>query len=755
MKRFLINTVIAVVIILPMLTVNDKPYLLSLPLIGDLENAAYDWRQKQNADIWPEPDENFAIVDIDAATIRSHGAPPWHNDLISELIVNLRDVHGAKLVVLVDPLRNDSGRQSDAVFQKLIESFSFDPLLVNSVRQIQTTYDADSSLRQGLDGRYVMIPYEFDDSARKINVLPDPKSFAADGEEITSHRMVMRESIAQVAGFTGYYANPAQFYTYSAGSGFVTRATDPDGKARRMQLVGSYAGELYPSLALESLRFFENPSLPASFAVRADSRVLGAAAIESVSVGSFDIPLASDGSMLLNYNKVRTPKSAFRYHSAGKLLDPDTRPIAELRGKVAIVGSSSAEVNDLQLTPVGLTMPRVELFALGLSNIVSGEYLILQPNAWLLEAAGLILLGLLLSFALPRLSPIFSLLVTIAIGALLYYVNFEVAWKGNGNVYRIAPFAMLLALMFIINILSGFLIEWNSKRHVQGVLGQYLPPELARKFGESKKSFSMEGEIREMTVLFSDVRGFTGISEKFAAHDLTKFMNQMLTVLSQVIHANKGTIDKYIGDAVMAFWNAPLDDEQHATNSVRAALGMQQAMAKLSDQLVARGLPELKMGVGINSGEACVGNMGSSIRLAYTVMGDTVNLSSRLEGITKQYGIPIIVGEKTYELSKEDILYRPVDSVRVKGKEQAVTVYEPLAEMRYSNPALIAHRDLSVQIWEAYCARRFADMQALLETALAQHPSDGLLLKYAERAVRLLEAPPGDDWEPVTNYDTK
>ncbi len=265
----------------------------------------------------------------------------------------------------------------------------------------------------------------------------------------------------------------------------------------------------------------------------------------------------------------------------------------------------------------------------------------------------------------------------------------------------------------------------------------------------------MEGESRDMTILFSDVRGFTTISESLDPSDLTKLMNQMLSAMSYEIHHSRGTIDKYIGDAVMAFWNAPLDDPNHALNAVRGAMGMQRAMAKLSKELVEKGMPELKMGIGLNTGTACVGNMGSNIRLSYTVMGDTVNLASRLEGITKQYGVDIIVGERTYEMTKEHYLYRPVDAVRVKGKNQAVMIYSPIGDVRAATENMRQLHELSNEYWEMYNHRGFGNMVAIIEQLKAIFPDDGLLDIYLHKAQHLLAAPPPDDWEAVTNFDTK
>ena len=752
MKRVLVNLLIATALVLPMLTYQGAPLPFSFPLIDEIEDAAYNWRQQLAVEYSAEPSDEIAIINIDADAISQYGTLPWHNDVIADLVTNLRDVHETKMILLLYPLRNDGSREPDRIFKDLISSFSnFDTLIIDSIRQMQSTYDPDARLRRGLDGRFVLFPYELDFSDRKVSALPDPVSLG--GGDRRQQRSI-RSSIPRLTGFTGYSVGKAAYSNYALATGFVADIVEKDATTRRFQFLARYAGQPYPSVALQALRFLDSQLVMDDLQIKTVGGLLGPDAIDKIRIGKYQIPVSSDGSMLVDFSKVGSV-DAFDRYSALEILSDETAPKPGLRDKIVLVGASASDANDLVLTPLGHRMPRVQFYAAAMANVLEGDGLQVPNNAWLFESAALIIFGLFLSLILPKLSPILSLLMTIAIVAAIYYLNFEIAWKGNGEVYRLAPFIILLVLMFFLSILSGFLIEWYSKRHVQNVLGQYLPPSLAKQLGESKKGFSMEGEIREMSILFSDVRGFTSISEKFTAQDLTKFMNQMLTVLSKVIHDNRGTIDKYIGDAVMAFWNAPLDDSRHSIHAVQAALGMQFAMEKLSESLVSRGLPELKMGIGVNSGETCVGNMGSAIRLAYTVMGDPVNLASRLEGITKQYEVPIIVGEKTYELSKDEIIYRPVDKVRVKGKQNAVTIYEPLGEYEYASGAAKEKQEISFKIWEAYSQRRFVELHTLLEEALTKFPSDGLFMTYRARAQRLIEAPPGDDWEPITNFDTK
>jgi adenylate cyclase len=309
-------------------------------------------------------------------------------------------------------------------------------------------------------------------------------------------------------------------------------------------------------------------------------------------------------------------------------------------------------------------------------------------------------------------------------------------------------------LLFTFNMAYGFFVEARGKRQITGLFGQYVPPELVDEMAKDPEQFSMEGESREMTVLFTDVRGFTTISEGLEPKALSLLMNEFLTPLTEVIYRHRGTIDKYIGDCIMAFWGAPLADPLHARNAVVAALEMQRTLKSLQPHFKAQNWPEIHIGVGLNTGRMSVGNMGSRIRLAYTVMGDAVNLAARLESITKEYGTDIIVGENTKD-AVSDIVFREIDRVRVKGKDQAVTIFEPvgiegevaqtrLEELASFHGALQVYRS---QDWDS-AEKAFIDVQKIeSERKLCQ--------TFLQRIAVLRENPPETDWDGAFTFETK
>jgi len=409
---------------------------------------------------------------------------------------------------------------------------------------------------------------------------------------------------------------------------------------------------------------------------------------------------------------------------------------------------------DLRSTPVSPVYPGVEVHANMIAGILDQNIKYQPAYVQAAELLILLLTGLLLALLLPSLNPLKASLLSL--GVLLLALGINVwAWHAN-MVFPLASSVLMIPLLFVINMSYGFFMETKNKHYITGLFGQYIPKELVEEMSKNPESFSssMEGENREMTVLFSDVRGFTTISEGLPPKELTKLMNEYMTPMTYVIQKHRGTIDKYIGDAIMAFWGAPLDDPDHARNAILAGLEMQSTLDKLRPQFIQRGWPEIRIGVGLNTGTMHVGDMGSQFRRAYTVMGDAVNLGSRLEGITKQYGVGIIVGEQTRN-AVTDIIFRELDRVRVKGKDQPVAIYEPiglaadigqeiLAELKRFNEALTLYRAMS---WD--------DAERLLIELQKSFPDSYLYTLYLERIRYFRSDPPESGWDGVFKFTTK
>jgi adenylate cyclase len=300
----------------------------------------------------------------------------------------------------------------------------------------------------------------------------------------------------------------------------------------------------------------------------------------------------------------------------------------------------------------------------------------------------------------------------------------------------------------------GYFVETRTKGQFTELFGQYVPPELVDEMARDPQAYSMAGRNVELTVLFSDVRGFTTISEGLEPQELSHLMNEYLGAMTEVVRKNRGTLDKYIGDAIMAFWGAPVADPEHARHAVLTAIAMQKELKLLAEPFRARGWPELHIGVGVNTGMMTVGDMGSPVRKAYTVMGDAVNLGSRLESITKQYGVGIIVGPQTHDLLK-DMVFRELDKVRVKGKDEPVAIYEPLGLAGEVSAEVLAQLKTWQHALRLYRAQDWEQAELQFYNLSRQAPECKLYQLYLARVAHWQKEPPGADWDGVTTFETK
>ncbi|MGH8598849.1 MAG: adenylate/guanylate cyclase domain-containing protein, partial [Gammaproteobacteria bacterium] len=395
----------------------------------------------------------------------------------------------------------------------------------------------------------------------------------------------------------------------------------------------------------------------------------------------------------------------------------------------------------------------VEVHANLVSGILTGDLKQLPEYTLGAEVLLLLIFGLVMAVIAPLLSPLYATL--LGAGLVFAYIGCNVLmWTLTDFVLPVASGVLMLIAMFVLNMSYGYFIETRGKRQITGLFGHYVPPSLVDEMAKRPDAYSLDAESREMSVLFSDIRDFTSISEKLNPKELSALMNQFLTPMTQVIHDRRGTIDKYMGDCIMAFWGAPLADHAHALHATQAGLEMLARVNDINKVFLTRGWPELRIGIGINSGAMSVGNMGSEFRVAYTALGDAVNLGSRLEGLTKGYGVAMLVSESTKEAVPE-YAYREVDRVRVKGKEQPITIYEPLflketidekwrGELKLYREALRLYR---AQDWD------MAEMNFLNLQRNSRAP--GLYRIYIDRVVHFRRSPPAKNWDGVYTHVSK
>lgn len=421
--------------------------------------------------------------------------------------------------------------------------------------------------------------------------------------------------------------------------------------------------------------------------------------------------------------------------------------------KAVLIGTSAPGLQDVRTTPVGPVYPGVEAHASMLTALMDGSAIAIPDYARGFDVLQLLMVGLVLAFGLSVLPAGPALLLSAVVFLALTLLNFWL-YRTHGLAM---PLATALALVFTataVNIAHGYLFESRAKRALASRFRSYVPPPLVDEMLKHPEHYSMQADNRELTVMFCDMRGFTALSECMPPLQLQALLNRVFTRLTEVIQGERGTVDKYMGDCVMAFWGAPVPAQDHAACAVRAALGMARAVEQLNQEHRAQGLPEIGVGIGLNTGLMCVGDMGSNIRLSYTVIGDAVNLGSRLEGLCKTYGVAIIASESTRSMAP-GFVWQELDRVCVKGKAQAVNIYTPLADQSQASALNADELACWQQVLAHYRAQDWAQCGQSLAALRHQAPQSVLYALYASRLEEMMSSPPPSDWDGATHFDTK
>lgn len=719
------------------LLVMHEVTILRLGFVERLDAAIYDLSLERSA---PRgPDDRISILDIDEASLKSVGRWPWSREKMAALVDRLYGDYGIAAmgfdVIFAEP---DVSSGIDTLDRLAKRELSADPQFINRYLRLRPQLDYDGRFAAALSGKTLALGYYFITPGLPEGVtgaLPPP-NLPATALGRTADGLV--EAI-------GYGGNLKQFQDAAGIAGYFSVLPDADGTMRKIHLLTRYQGGLYEAFSAATLRAaFGGEPLAAGVD---ETHLLGRSYRQPwVEVAGIRVNLNADGSAWVPY-RAGVP---FPYVSAKDVLAGKTDKAA-LENRVVLVGSTAPGLADLRVTPFSSSFPGVEIHAHMIAGMLDGDTGYTPP--WSQDAilAITLIFGLLLAIFLPLIGPVYGLGLTILLLGGLAGGQFA-AWQQHWILPVAGPLVTVIGL-YLLSTAYGFLAETRNKRQITKLFGQYVPPELADEMSRDPTHYSMEGQSREMTVLFSDIRGFTNFSEKLPPTELAEVLNSYLSAMTAIVQQNRGTIDKYIGDAVMAFWNAPLDMPNHAEAAVQTALDMQAALLALNEQFAARNWPHVKIGVGVNSGRMSVGNMGSTFRMSYTVMGDAVNLGSRLEGITKQYGVGILATQTTVDADDRHVFMK-IDDVRVKGKEEPVAIYEPLGLKGAIEPAELDRASRFEQAYAAYQHQQWDEAETLLKALNTESPR-ALYDIYLERIAHFHAAPPPKDWDGVFVYTTK
>ena len=709
-----------------------------IPFVSAFDAYLYDVRLRLTM---PDTlDNSVIIVDIDEKSLGEIGRWPWGRNVMAELVKKLVDDYKVAVVgfdvVFAEPDESSGLKVLEELGRRQMKS---EAGYQSALGELRKSLDYDRRFADTLRGRSVVLGYYFSgvERAQRTGALPPPVFPSG----------AFGESPIPFVSWAGYGANLPELQQAAASGGHFNPLVDFDGSSRRVPLVVKFDGRYYEALSVAVLRMaLGNASLKAGIPQ-------GESLVEWLEVsserGELRIPVDENVAALIPY---RGREHSFPYVSAVDVIKGQISPDL-LKGRIVLVGTTAPGLMDLRSTPVGAAYPGVEVHANLIAGMLSGTVKEKPAYVLAIEVLQILLFGGMLVSLLPLLSPLRATLLTLATMGLTLGVSIWF-WSSASLVLPLASSVLLILLLYALNMSWGYFVESRTKRQFAELFGQYVPPELVDEMARNPESYSMEGRNEELTVLFADIRNFTSLSEGMDPRELTRLMNEYLGAMTDVIRERRGTLDKYIGDAIMAFWGAPISDPEHARHAVLTALAMQRALAGLADRFRARGWPELRIGVGVNTGLMTVGDMGSRVRKAYTVMGDAVNLASRLEGITKEYGVGIAVGETT-RVALPDVTFRELDRVRVKGKDKPVAIYEPLGVTSELSEATLEELKQWQHALRLYRAREWDQAELQLYNLQRQAPHNRLYTLYTERIAQLRKAPPGAEWDGVTIYQTK
>ncbi len=710
-----------------------KPAYLNL-----LEYKLYDvFFQKVHSN---KKTDSVAIVDIDEYSLEKFGQWPWPRYRVALLLQKI-NMAGA-VAVGMDVLFAEPDGTSPLVMQKALKrdlhvdiGFSGMPKgLLDNDRLLANVLHKNSNSPYVLGYSFL---FKKNDSQSTVLLPPVLNAIEIKGpgaQQAHTHLFKAENLIPPLSIFLENKNN----------AGFMNTLTDKDGILRRTPLFIALQDKIYPQLSLATLLTAFKDKIPDPV-IKVTS-----GGIESIKIGKTVIPLQSNGALLLNY---RGPSHTFPYISAGKILE-DKIKREELQGKIIFLGTSAAGLMDIRVSPLDQVFPGVEVHATIVDNILSGDF-ITRPD-WTpgLELCCILLWGIITTILIGWAGSALSLPITLILGVSAWYGGL---WTlGNLKIWVSPLFPMVvLILNFSTLNLQKFWFSERKKKFFRSAFSKYVSKAVVDQLAENPEKLSLQGEEKNISILFSDIRGFTSLSESLSPSQVTLLLHDYFTPVTQIIIKNHGTHDKFIGDAVMCFWNAPLDVKNHESLAIKSALEMLDALKELNKDFKERLNIELAIGIGLHAGQCMVGNMGSNDIFDYTIIGDNVNLASRLESLTKFYGVQLIISETMIQGCSKESLIQEIDLVRVKGKNEPVRIYTvyspPVENMDHCRKEI----NMFNKCLKLYRAKLFEKAEQHLQNLITEYPEKKIYSIYQERCLFFMKNPPAEKWDGVFTHTSK
>lgn len=713
-------------------------FYLGIPFFELMELKAYDlhFRSGYKGRIGTE----VAIVTADEKSIDRLGRWPWPRSVMAELVDSLKD-YGATVIafdIVFSEPDNTSGTEH---YEALKETLTSKGYKVSSlIDTLAKKKDNDALFASAIKNNpAVILGYYFYTTAEEIahrkesgktltrDIYPADFSFVRDldgtgvkPDVITT--MGIEENIALLS-------NAAKDF------GLFNIVPDVDGTIRKVPLVLEHNGHYYPHLSLEALKkFLDIPELTLNLAQYG---------VDSIMLGNHAVITDERGMALINY---RGPKKTFPHYSFSDVISGEVPPDA-LKNKIVLVGATAMGIFDLRVTPTDVAFPGIEIHASIIDNVLGGDFIYRPDWVIIFDILVIILLGVLLSIVIPRFQALYAAVIIIILCAVYIYIN-------NYLFTHMQMWLTVVYPIFTIFFVAGgvtvyqYMTEEKKKREIKNAFSHYVAPSLVDIVVNSPEILKLGGEEKRLTVLFSDIRGFTSVSEGLKPQALVKLMNDYLTPMTDVVFDNEGTVDKFMGDAIMAFWGAPVEQPDHAFKACRAALDMMQKLRELQPVWKKHGIDDIDIGIGLSTGKVTVGNMGSLTRFDYTVIGDSINLGSRLEGLNKEYKTHIIVTKYTHLDVEESYIFRELDMVRVKGKARHIAIFELMGDKKHEGDFIKLKTAFEASL-RLYREQKWGEAETGFKRCLEISPDDGPATVFLARisALRIQDLP--EDWDGV------
>ncbi len=716
-------------------------YWIGVPFLDLVELKTIDLRFQARGEVPPRPEVVLAV--IDEKSIAKEGKWVWPRSKLAKLVEKL-SAAGARVIGFDIGFLEPDGKQLAETIEKIktevktleIRNRRIDSYLDNLKRETDNDRRLAEAIRNA--GTRVVLGFFFQ--------MEEKDTGHISAEELKEHEENVKGAIYKLVRFESGAAqkvklkealvpqsNIREIAEAAPYAGYFNMEPARDGVVRWIPGLLKFKDQLYAPLALSALGAYLKAPLSARIAEFG---------VESIQIGELVVPTDESGQIYVNY---RGGGKTFPHIPVTDILN-DQVPAEQLKDRIVLVGATAVGIYDLRVTPFSNVFPGLEIHANVIDAILSQNFL-RQPG-WvaIFDLMAIVLSGIFLGIVLPRVGAIFGALAGILLMAAYIFLC-QYFFSSKGLILNLIYPVSIMILTYVGITLYKYIVESSQKRFIRDAFSTYLAPSVVKQIIDSPEKLVLGGEQRDITAFFSDVQGFTSISEKLTAHELVELLNEFLTEMTDIILKFEGTLDKFEGDAIIAFFGAPNDLENHAETACRACIEMQKRLVRLREKWQAEGRPELKMRIGLYSGPAVVGNMGSKNRMDYTMMGDTVNTAARLEGVNKVYGIYTLIGETTNQAAGDGILTREIDCINVVGKKEPVGVYQLLGYRQEVDGRLLETVTLYAQALQAYRNREWDGAIDLFSEALKITPDDGPSAAMLARCRQFKESPPEKDWD--------